>query len=154
MHESHKQVNSTDKSAITVKWPLLEPRYFSGKPVLTVVQFCCLLLSSVVLCCPLLSFVVLCCPWWSSCSGCGNGCGAGLRGRQSPLENRIRTVCRDPERGPKRASRAPPRKRIRAVCRGQKRASSAPCRIKSGRYAKDLAQKGPRGGRGKVHHTT
>ena len=32
-----------------LKWPLLEPRYFGGKPVL----------SSVVLCCPLLSFVVL-----------------------------------------------------------------------------------------------
>ena len=97
-------------------------RYFSGKPVLTVVQFCCLLLSSVVLCCPLLSFVVLCCPWWSSCSGCG----AGLRGRQSPLENRIRTVCRDPERGPKRGQQSPPRKQIRAVCRGPKEGQQSP----------------------------
>jgi hypothetical protein len=70
-----------------VKWPLLEPRYFWGKPVLTVVQ----------LCCPLLSFVVLCCPLWCSC--CPLLVVLCCLGKKAL---RTSTIAREPQKGPLR----------------------------------------------------
>jgi hypothetical protein len=89
-----------------LKWPLLEPRCFSGKPVLTV-----------LLCCPLLTFVVLGPaepPGESNQDGMPRPRKRATKGQQSPPRKQIWVVCRGPNEG----QQSPLQKQIRAVCQG------------------------------------
>ena len=137
------------------------------------------LLSSVVF---LLSSVVLCCPWWfkgpaeppgesgrysetpkegqkgASRAPRGNESGwyaeAQTRASRAPCRNESGRYAETLKEGQKGASRGPRGNESGGYAEAQRRASRAPCRNESGRYAKDFGQKGQRGGRRKVYHTT